>query len=179
MQIVGLDLSLNATGLAWAANGHTQTETLKPPKGITGLPRLDWICCQVRERTATVQLVVMEGLSFASKGQMSLERAGLAYAVRLQLWRLTVPFVTVPPSTLKKFVTGSGKAEKNKMLLEVWRRWHIEAADDNQADAVGLVMIGRALVEPMPLIQAQVDVIHKIERDNREVLEAVRVRENL
>lgn len=49
-------------------------------------------------------------------------------------------------STLKKFVTGSGKGDKNVMLLHTYKKWGIEYHDDNLADAHGLARIAGALV---------------------------------
>ena len=54
----------------------------------------------------------------------------------------------VAPSSLKKFVIGSGKGEKNLMLLHVFKKWGIEAVNDDEADAVALARVGVALVNP-------------------------------
>lgn len=41
----------------------------------------------------------------------------------------------VSPSTLKKFATGSGKAEKSDMKMAVLEKWSEKFSDDNQCDA--------------------------------------------
>jgi Holliday junction resolvasome RuvABC endonuclease subunit len=43
-----------------------------------------------------------------------------------------------PPPTLKKYVTGSGKGNKNVMLQRVYRNWGAQFTDDNLADAFGM-----------------------------------------
>ena len=53
--------------------------------------------------------------------------------------------VLVTPSQLKKFVTGKGNADKNVVMKEVYKRFHIDTDDDNTADAVVLGHIGLAL----------------------------------
>ncbi len=49
-----------------------------------------------------------------------------------------VPFKVVAPGTLKKFVTGDGRAKKDLMLLKVYKKWGVEFDDDNLADAYSL-----------------------------------------
>lgn len=44
---------------------------------------------------------------------------------------------TVAPTTLKQFVTGSGKASKEAMVLSV-QQWDPEITDNNIADAYGI-----------------------------------------
>ena len=53
----------------------------------------------------------------------------------------------VPPTSLKKYVTGKGTGiQKNQMLLQVYKKWDVEFDDDNAADAYGIARIvsGRA-----------------------------------
>ena len=48
----------------------------------------------------------------------------------------------VPPTSLKKYVTGRGTGvQKNQMLLQVYKKWNIEFPDDNAADSYGLAHI--------------------------------------
>ena len=46
----------------------------------------------------------------------------------------------VNPSTVKKWATGDGKADKQKMIDYCIRRWGIEPCDDNEADATHIFM---------------------------------------
>lgn len=53
----------------------------------------------------------------------------------------------VPPTSLKKYVTGKGTGvQKNQMLLHVYKKWAVEFDDDNAADSYGIARIvsGRA-----------------------------------
>lgn len=56
----------------------------------------------------------------------------------------------VAPTTVKKFVTGSGQADKDKMLLAVYMRWKYEASSHDAADAYALARIADALATPEP-----------------------------
>lgn len=161
--VYGLDLSLTATGFA-AVNVAGQIETLETIgfKKLADEARLAAIVDAVLGRIKTPLLVAIEGLSFGSRTGMQTERAGLHHMVRVALWEAHVPFVIVAPTALKKFATGSGAGEKSLVIREVYRRWAIEAKDDNQADAAVLAHVGMAWARWTPLeslIQAQREVI--------------------
>lgn len=63
--------------------------------------------------------------------------------IRYFLWQEGASVYECNPSTLKKFVCGTGKAKKDQMMLGVFKRWGYEGTD-NQCDAVGLAMYGLA-----------------------------------
>lgn len=163
--IIGVDLSLTATGMC-ASGGPS---TISPPKGMTGMERLNWLQAVIRgcilspeetEEEHRQTLVVFEGLSYGSNDPSAQERAGLAYLLRHALYTRGVPYLLVPPTTLKKFVTGKGNAEKSLMLLEVYKRFGVSAANDNEADAVGLYYIGMAYAgQREPTTDAQREVL--------------------
>jgi hypothetical protein len=45
----------------------------------------------------------------------------------------------VPPTVLKKYVTGRGTGvQKAQILLQVYKKWGVEFPDDNAADSFGL-----------------------------------------
>ena len=92
-----------------------------------------------------VDLVIIEGYSYAGKFNSSLQYE-LGACIRMRLWQDEVKFVEVPPTSLKKFVTGKGNVKKNLMLLAVYKRWDFDTEDDNEADAYGLAQFGRALI---------------------------------
>lgn len=159
MRIHALDLSLTATGYARVFNGEIFHATISPPRGMNGIERIDWIAREITSFDFP-DLLVFEGFSFASNDAGSHERIGLAYMLRHWAWKRDIPFMLVAPSQLKKFVTGKGNAEKSLVLREVWRRWNIAAANDNEADACGLLMIGRCIVgEIEPETQPQKEVL--------------------
>lgn len=146
MNIAAFDLSLTGTGFARAEGDKTSFDTLRPPKGVAnGMARLHWILRSVYSRAETADLVVFEGLSYGSNDPSAQERSGLAYLIRYELWYNQRPFILVPPSTLKKFVTGKGNAEKSIVIREVFRRYGCECGNDNEADACGLAVIGKCL----------------------------------
>ena len=147
--LVALDLSLAATGLAqsWGATSAITCRTISPPKGLGGAARLLWIVNALDEAVVSKThdtVVIIEEMAFAAHDRNH-ERAGLAWIVRCMLHEYKVPYILVAPTTLKKSVTGSGKGDKSKMQLTVWRNWAVECANDNEADAVGLLQMLRDL----------------------------------
>lgn len=173
MTITGLDLSLRATGYCQmgpelGVENVVRFGTIEPPKGMIGIPRLISLNGAIQQLVqANRQLVVLEGFSYGSRGSFSREIAGLGYLVRVELYERGVPYIVVPPATLKKFVTGKGTAQKSLMLREVFRRWNIDAGNDNEADAVGLTQMGAALLDysTKPLTTFQREVISKLKKD--------------
>ena len=82
--------------------------------------------------------VCIEGPSYASNGAFILQMGALHFMIRLMLKRAGVSYKIVAPGTLKKFVTGDGRAKKDLMLLKVFKKWGVEFDNDNLADAYSL-----------------------------------------
>lgn len=166
MRIASFDLSLAATGHA-AFNGDVSWGTIKPPADLGEYARLNHVRGRVLEMSEGAELVVMEALSYGSNDPSAQERAGLAYLVRMSLWKRQTPFLLVAPSSLKKFVTGTGAAKKELMMLEVFKRFGHSASDNNQADAIGLAYLGMALTHQWePTMDAQRDVLKVVRASN-------------
>lgn len=62
-----------------------------------------------------VVFVAVEDYSMGSKGKVFhiAENTGI---LKYLLWKYNVPFITVPPTQIKKFATGKGNAKKEQML---------------------------------------------------------------
>ncbi len=161
-RVVGLDLSLTATGVALPAG---RTLTIGPK--LKGCLRLAYIRNEVMEHCAPVEatepewhmdapLVVVEGYSFSSRNSHAHALGELGGVIRLALHEHGVPYVDVPPSNLKKYATGKGNANKGEMLAAAIRRLDYQGASDNEADALwlramGLDALGCPVVE-MPAV---------------------------
>jgi crossover junction endodeoxyribonuclease RuvC len=147
MKIVGLDLSLTSTGVAVAYNTPDgeigiMNQAIIPGKKDRGFVRIETIRRLIDPWFNGASAVFMEGLSYASHTPTALERAGLWYLVASGLWKRNIPVYALPPTTLKKFITGKGNAEKSMILKEVYKRFGIECETDDEADAVGLAVLG-------------------------------------
>jgi crossover junction endodeoxyribonuclease RuvC len=143
MRVLGLDLSLTATG--WCYGGPVVEWGVHETKKLRGMERLEAIQAAIQEQARNADLVVIEDFAFGAKGQALFEIAGLGYLIRYWLWKHGKRFVLVAPTVLKKFVTGKGTADKSIVIREVFRRWGHVIDDDNAADATALAYIGMAL----------------------------------
>lgn len=148
---VGIDASLTHTGVCALVDGEAHPETWKPGK-LRGVDRLAYFRDRFRELFEVHWELVfaLEGYSFGSRNGR--ETAGeLGGVVRLAAYDAGIPgdrLLVVPPSTLKKYVTGKGTADKAVMLLHVYKRWGFETADHNVADAYALARFASAAAAP-------------------------------
>jgi len=146
MIFMGIDPSLTGTGIAILDSGLENKSYLaehyliKTKSSDEIEARYDQIMKKISSLTdgKDIQYIYIEGLSFGSKGAAVTELAGLHYIIRYYLYKMGISFKEIPPTTLKKYITGSGKAQKNLMLLNIYKKWGIEFTDDNTADAYSL-----------------------------------------
>lgn len=150
-RVVGLDLSMTATGIA-DDDGHTST--IKPR--TSGDRRLVEIAANAALAAIGSDLAVIEDLPPIRAYALGI--LGMVHgAVRTALLGQGVPYALVPPMTLKKYATGKGNADKTAMALALYKRAGLELADDNQVDAwwlraAGLQLLGEPLVQ-LPAVQ--------------------------
>lgn len=135
--VIGLDLSLTSTGIAGEGwTDHVRTK-------LRGDARLAYLHSAVRDFIKSADLVVMEGPSFghgALAGHEDL--AGLRVLVRLYCHGHDIPYATVPPTSLKLYVAGHGRASKGEVRSAVADRYGIHTegpARYDEADAYSLI----------------------------------------
>lgn len=150
--ILGLDISLSATG--WALiepSGHLLAMgTIKSKPNTDRFNRFDSILATIIKVSSlkTIQLAVIEGYSFSSFGKV-FDIAELSGIIKYEFWKNKIHFIEVPPSTLKKFVTGKGNSDKNIMMQKAFKQWGVEFSDDNACDAFCLAKYGHANYEEL------------------------------
>jgi Holliday junction resolvasome RuvABC endonuclease subunit len=143
-RVVGLDLSITATGIAYR-DGSVGT--------VGGDSKLGDRRLVIIEEAVHVavggteiglgplpDLVVIEDLPTHAKG--SGITAMVHGTVRTLFLKLGVPYVVVTPATLKAYATGKGNADKPAMAVAAFKRTGREFADDNQTDAAWLRWAG-------------------------------------
>lgn len=145
-RILGLDLSICCTGIS----GPDWTDTIKPSKKLDTLARMDVIVRELVDRfLAGVDLVALEGIAMAAH-DTNRQIAGLNWIVRRELWKRGVPFASVPPMTLKQYISGKGNAAKADVVREVTRRFPWFEGGEDEADAVVLAaMAAERVGSPM------------------------------
>lgn len=151
--VLGVDLSLTGTGCVILEKDKVVVEKLIKTKPAKNLIQETDRLMEIRDSIPLefngerVSLVVIEGLAFMAHFTSALTQlAGLNYMLRARLLDAAIPFVVVAPTTLKKFITGRGNAQKNELMLEVYKRWGVPFANDNLCDSYGLAQIGLAVL---------------------------------
>lgn len=92
------------------------------------------------------ELLLIEGYSFGSKGKSILDLAELGGLLRKELLQLRAIVVEVPPHNLKLFVTGKGNANKTQVIASLARQHKAQYASNDEYDALGLWLMGRAIL---------------------------------
>jgi len=153
--VVGLDLSLTATGIATPAGASTITSSGRADATL----RVQWarladtvgrVSLAVAEHGVSRSgdghaLVVVEAPSLGQQRQRGThDRSGLWWLVVDELLSAGHLVVEVPPASVKKYATGSGSANKGAMADAAARRIpdvHT-GGDDNAVDALWLRAMG-------------------------------------
>jgi crossover junction endodeoxyribonuclease RuvC len=137
MICIGIDPSLTGTGLIILENEKIVNQVLIATNSKQPMEeRLISIGEQIEYRCVeyTNSKIFIEGIAFAKKSTYAHQLGALHYYIRIRLYpdhNVTV----VPPTELKKFVTGKGNCKKDLMLMKTYKRWGIEFDDDNLCDA--------------------------------------------
>ncbi len=150
--VLGIDPSLSNTGLCWgndeSADHNKRCLTYKPAKGecadvVGRIGRLNALISEVDFWLKDIMpdVVMIEGYAYGktSGGEMLAEFGGM---LRCRLFTSTPDIKEVTPGQLKKFAIGKGVGKKEQILLQVYKRWGVECANADEADAYVLYRIG-------------------------------------
>jgi crossover junction endodeoxyribonuclease RuvC len=149
MYFCGLDLSLTSPGYCFVNSNEAKEPSLVgflKTKDMRGMKRVDVIFKSIvgNFKNFKPKIVVIEGYSYASKGNLT-GLAELGGIIRFKLFRMGIEYVEVAPATLKKFATGKGVGDKNKVMLKVFKQWKLEFENDDECDAFVLSVIAKYL----------------------------------
>jgi len=138
---MGLDLSLTGTGIVVVQGAkvsewrHLPTEVAKDEQECGLLPsgkfrgtndeRIDWIVSNIRGMWMShlPALTVIEDYSFANNYPGSRINAEIHGIIKNRLFRVSAPYTTLPPRSLKKEATGNGAASKSEMVEAAQAEW--------------------------------------------------------
>ena len=190
--MIGLDLSLNGAAICLARGDATRkmNEEGGPDvehasftlgedyRGIDRVHRImeafeSWYWARVTVGHTAPRVAVIEGYGFSSQHAHSLGEIG--GCVKRWLWQQRIPFIIVPPTTLKKFISGAGNSEKNVMMKKIYQRWGFDVDDDNRCDAYSCAMVGLRSLAPADTLTAyEVEFFtKKVERWDRDAPENI------
>jgi len=150
MRILGIDPSLVCTGIGiidYPDKARAETVESKGKRADTLLDRNNRIHRLTAEilgfTTLNTKLVVIEGPSLGSRGGSPWDRAGLWWRIVAGVLRRDLPIAVIPPNTLKKWATNSGRADKSDVAVAMARLWPLVDATSNDGwDALALAHIG-------------------------------------
>lgn len=193
--ILGLDMSLEHTGWSMVnlgtgllRSGVWEPNPNKSKKVVQqlGMRRLIWLrdravnLARYGSEDGTVPadptgepynhrlktLVLIEGYAFGAKGSAGISLGELGGIIRLSLYESAIPYIEIPPTQLKKFITGKGGAVKDIVLKEVFKRYGFDTDDNNVADAYSLMQLGRAITNTQEgaLLAHQKEVVTDVVR---------------
>ena len=143
---MGLDLSLSSTG--YSSNESVGVITSK----TNGVERLIEISESILKLVTdlNVDVVLIEGYSFASRSGQAFSIGELGGVVRVALTKIKKPFIEIPPTCRAKFATGKGNASKNEVVSAISARtgiiWSNPGGDD-KCDAWVLEQMGLAYLQ--------------------------------
>lgn len=147
----GIDQSLTGTAVCILDFSSSKkfnilsVETIVTKPTMPHLKRLKYIVDEVYNRLekSKLDLISIEGYSFGSKGRAVFDLAELGGLLRMMIAKTYNGYFEIPPTSLKKYVTGKGNAKKEIMLEKVYRKFGIGSetlTDNNQIDAFSLAM---------------------------------------
>lgn len=167
---VGIDPSLTVTAVALWPQDIVTLHT-SPPKGPQLNSRIDRYC----DLTASVldelrlpvddaiEVACIEGYSMHAMGSAVSSLIEYGWELRRMLYRHARLVVEVPPTSLKKFVTGKGNADKLLMATTIQSRYGKVFSSYDEYDAFGLAQIAACLAGIVePTNDAQRDVLTKL-----------------
>jgi crossover junction endodeoxyribonuclease RuvC len=165
-------MSLSSTGFCRLQSATITVETVKttPRTKENDLARLRFIVDEMMKKIpiGTHMVCIEDYFTPANRGQIgsALKLVALGTLMRMALYEKGLPFYVIAPAQLKKFATGKGTGQKSIVVREVYKKWGLDCADDNQADACVLAHMARGLcVDKTTLLQYQQDVIVKVAKE--------------
>lgn len=167
--VAGLDLSLTATGVAIVDNRSARTGTVRS----VSIPnatlrqrhaRIGRIVGEIADWVAGAALVVLEGPSYGSSSVGSWDRAWLYGAAVDMLLSRGQLIAVAAPTTLKKFASGAGNADKTAVAAGMTRLWpDVAPRNDNEFDALALATMGAQWsLLPVPTRAHHADALAKV-----------------
>lgn len=146
VHVLGLDVSLASTGVAVLGCTPDSRWTVHtyaiPTAGHEGDPeplvldRMDYVVSTIGTAAGHADLIAIERPAFAAKGSAVTTLAGLWWLTYRRVMRYEVPVLVVPPSSAKKYATGSGNAAKrdvSRATVRLFPDYETKSGDEDDA----------------------------------------------
>lgn len=134
---VGIDQSYSGTGVVSIKGSTIDAHCFKAgkPKDPFHIRAVD-LLSKLKEVLPEPEktLVIMEGAAYAAEYNAFI-LGELSGAIKLFLHQNGYEYDIVQPTTLKKFATGKGNANKAMVMKAVAENWNFKSGNDNICDA--------------------------------------------
>jgi Holliday junction resolvasome RuvABC endonuclease subunit len=141
---LGIDASVRSSGVVVLRSGFAPLQVRIAPPASLGEKSFAYIYDNFEatiKLLGKVDMAAMEGPSFNSLNRPF--DMGAAYGVfKVLMAKNKIPFVTVPPKSLKKFMTGNGAASKETMVLYA-NSLGLDSKQEDIADAFALALVAK------------------------------------
>jgi len=118
--VLGIDQSFNSSGIVVMVNDNIiHCECFKSNKEKNRFGQAYEIAMYIGGVVDKFKpnVIGIEGIAFGTRGNILIDLSGLQYAIIICMQEIKKQKVQIiPPTTLKKFATGSGKASKQEMI---------------------------------------------------------------
>lgn len=181
MFFVGIDPSLSSTAVVVIDESGVLIKSKVITSKLTGPARLVEIRNEIRRELIETRYSSAKPLKsneYHHKVQVAIEHYAmgckfnrealgeLGGVLRVLLFEEDFPYIEIPPLRLKQFATGKASAEKDHILLAVYKKWGIEFKRNDEADAFILAQMARAIKmtkgDQLKLTAYEREVIEKI-----------------
>jgi Holliday junction resolvasome RuvABC endonuclease subunit len=171
-RIFGIDASMTSTAICVLDEDYHLAECIVKTSSTTPdlLSRFDRYNKGVKKIVDFVSnnllennYVFLEGYSFGSKNGKAVSLAEYGTILRLELLKLNVILLEVPPTVNKKFAAGKGNANNVLVATSLTKQYGKFFENDDAADAFSLAHLGKCVLQLEKVKtakqQAAVDVI--------------------
>ena len=169
---LGIDQSLQSTGVCVLSSSgarlHLATIT---PKKVTGVVRLAFIRDALYEVLLAHPGMKQAALEYAydvGAGRV-FELGEVGGAMKMALHDAAIPFVVVPPASLKLFVASKGAASKDQMREAVLRKWKEDIQQNDACDAYGLAQVARSFHLTLGSTRDELEVLKKLKDTGKKI----------
>lgn len=103
------------------------------------------VCKRLRNEHG-VDMVMFEGLSFGSSGNSIFDIGRATGITQYRLYKEGFQFETIPPTVVKKLVTGKGNSPKNIVALKVYKLYNLDLSEYGKCaeDLYDAIAVGHA-----------------------------------
>jgi crossover junction endodeoxyribonuclease RuvC len=158
---IGIDASTTSTGLCCITDNRIVPGLIQP-ESLTYIERLEEIQHQFKEWVQKLCLCGPAMVCIEEPVHSSTKLSGLWAVLSLTAFHHNCHVATVNAMRLKKFVCGSGRADKYRTRLDVFKRWNFEHDSHDVIDAFVLAHMARCRKEPEHYAKFQVEVVEKV-----------------